>query len=159
MAFVHPLNLEAKRGGEVFFVAKHHVNKRSKRTIYFLRFRFSSDRVPERTAVVQVIGDDGACSLCSLHRLSRHLRSCLRKRAKNAAGVKPSRALFDKDLLPIDVTRLELRNGGMSPVRTPQRSTRAKSALGEIQAVSNGAAHAVVIDPTDMTLIDAALEH
>src|SRR4029077_6593282 len=73
--------------------------------------------------------------------------------------MKPPRAFFDKDLLPIDVARLELRNGRMSPIRTSQRSAHAKSALGEIQAVSNGAADAIVFNPANVTLIDAALEH
>src|SRR5260370_19545877 len=150
MALVSSLDLEAERGGEVFFVAEHYVNKRSERAIYFLRFRFSSDRVPERATVVQVIGDDCACALGGLHRLSRHLRSCLRKRAKDSAGVKPLRTLFDKDLLPINVTGLELRNRGMSPIRAPQRSAHAKPTLGEIQAVADRAADTIVFDPTDM---------
>src|SRR5260370_35753828 len=123
MALVSSLDLEAERGGEVFFVAEHYVNKRSERAIYFLRFRFSSDRVPERATVVQVIGDDLACALGGLHRLSRHLRSCLRKRAEDAASVKPACAFFNKDPLPIDVTGLKLRNCGMSAIRTSKPLT------------------------------------
>src|SRR5260370_27630263 len=116
MALVSSLDLEAERGGEVFFVAEHYVNKRSERAIYFLRFRFSSDRVPERATVVQVIGDDRACALRVLHRLSRHLRSCLRKRAEDAASVTPASAFFIKDPLPIDATGLKPTNRDIAPI-------------------------------------------
>src|SRR6266446_3548761 len=159
VAFVHSLDLEAERGGEVLFVAEHHVDKRSERAIYFLRFRFSSDGLPQRAAVIQVIRDHGPRALGGLHRFSRHSRSCFRERAKDSARVKPARAFFGKDFFPIDIAGLELGNRRVPAIRTSKRGAHAKPALGEIQAVADRAADAVVFDPTDMTQIDAALEH
>src|SRR5438093_9342122 len=110
MTFVQSLDLEAQSSGEVFFVAEHHVDKGSERAIYFLRFWFSSDGFPERAAIIQIIRDDGSRALGGLHCFSCYLRSCFRQRAKNPAGVKPARALFDKDCFPVDLAGLELRN-------------------------------------------------
>src|SRR5207245_11666670 len=96
MTFVQSLDLEAQSSGEVFFVAKHHVDKGSERAIYFLRFWFSSDGFPERAAIIQIIRDDGSRALGGLHRLARHLRSCFRERAKDAACMTQARALLDR---------------------------------------------------------------
>lgn len=45
----------------------------------------------------------------------------------------------------------------MAAVGAAKRWSHAKSPLGEIQTVANGAAHAVVIDPTDQALVYATL--
>src|SRR5437660_4166448 len=116
MTFVQSLDLEAQSSGEVFFVAEHHVDKGSERAIYFLRFRFSSDGFPERAAIIQIVRDDGSRALGRFHRFSRHLRSCFRERAENAAGMKPTRAFFDKDFFPIDLAGLEVRNRRMPAI-------------------------------------------
>src|SRR5437899_203808 len=159
VAFVRSLDLEAERGGEVFFIAEHHVDKRGERAIYFLRFRLSSDGFPERAAIIQIVRNDGSCAFGGLRRFSRHLRSCFRERAKNSPGMKPARAFLDKDLFPIDIPRLELGNRGVPAIRTSERSAHAKPTLGEIQPVADRASDAVVFDPADMAEIDAALKH
>ena len=159
MTFVQSLDLEAQSSGEVFFVAEHHVDKGSERAIYFLRFWFSSDGFPERAAIIQIIRDDGSRALGGLHCFSCYLRSCFRQRAKNPAGVKPARALFDKDCFPVNLAGLELRNGRVPAIRTSESGAHAKPTLGEIQAVADRAADAVIFDPADMAEIDAALKH
>src|SRR5438552_8885361 len=159
VAFVHSIDPEAERGGEIFFIAEHHVDKGCQRAIYFLRFRFSSDGFPERTAIIQIVRDDGSRTLGRFHRLPRHVRSRFRQRSTNTAGMKPARAFLDKDSFPIDLAGLEVRNRRVPAIRTSERGAHAKSALGEIQAVADRAADAVVLDPADMAEIDAALEH
>ena len=79
------------------------------------------------------------------------------KRAEDAAGVKPARALAAEDVVPIDLAGLQLRNRGMAAIRAAERGAHAEAALGEVQAVAHRAAHAVVRHPAHQRLIDAAL--
>src|SRR6266852_4984129 len=71
--------------------------------------------------------------------------------------MKPARALLSKDLLPIDVARLQLGDRGVSAIVTSQRCTRAESTLREIEAVARRAAHAIVLHPPHQRLVHPAL--
>ena len=95
--------------------------------------------------------------LCGLYRFARHLRRRLRERAKNSAGVKPARALCSENPFPVNVAGLQLRNRRMPTIRTTQSSANPKASLGEIQPVTHTTAHAVILDPFEMRLIDSAL--
>src|SRR5205085_7146140 len=75
----------------------------------------------------------------------------------DAAGVEPPRPFAPEDRPPVDVARLELRDGGVAAVRAAQRGAQAEAALGEVQAVAHSAPDAIIFHPADVRLIDAAL--
>lgn len=55
--------------------------------------------------------------------------------------------------VPIDLARRELRNCGVAAIVAAERGPNAKTALGKIQAVPRGVAHAVKFNPLDQRLI------
>src|SRR6267143_4286893 len=71
--------------------------------------------------------------------------------------MKPARARLSKNLIPIDVARLQLRDRGVPTIVTSQRCTHAEAALRKIEAVARGAAHAIVLHPAHQRLVHAAL--
>src|SRR5262245_66264566 len=95
--------------------------------------------------------------LRGLHGLARDERRGFGQRAEDAAAMKPPRALFAEDLLPIDVARPELRHRGVTAVRASDRRARAETPLGEVQPVAHGPSHAVIFHPLYMRLVDPAL--
>src|ERR1700730_15237508 len=92
-----------------------------------------------------------------LYGLQRDIRCAGRQGTEDAAGVKPTRALFSKNAVPIDVARLELRDSGVSAIVGSDGGADAEASLGEIQPVARSAADAVVGDPADKRLIHATL--
>src|SRR5258708_3029578 len=71
--------------------------------------------------------------------------------------MKPARALLSKNLLPIDVARLQLGDRGVPAIVTPQRCTHAEATLCKIEAVARRAAHAIVFHPAHQRLVHPAL--
>src|SRR5260370_11092079 len=71
--------------------------------------------------------------------------------------MKPACTLLSKNLIPIDVARLQLGDRGVPAIVTSQRCTHAESTLREIEAVARRAAHAVVLHPAHQRLVHAAL--
>src|SRR5699024_8270549 len=61
--FVHAFDLESEAGGEVLFVADHHVDRRGDALIDLLGLGLAADRLPQARPVVQVVGDHGAVLL------------------------------------------------------------------------------------------------
>src|SRR5437764_13328725 len=70
--------------------------------------------------------------------------------------MKPAGALLAEDIVPINIAGLELRCGGVAAVGAAERAAHAEAALGKVQAVAHGAAHAVVVEPFD-ELVHTAL--
>jgi len=64
-----------------------------------------------------------------------------------------------KDFVPVDLAGLELRDCGIATVGTAESRAYAEAAFGEVEAVADGASNAVVLDPTEVRLVDAALIH
>ena len=81
--------------------------------------------------------------------------SC-REGGEDAAGVEPA-PLPSRRCVPVDVAGLELRHRGVAAVRAAQGRAHAVAARREVETVADGAAHAVVLGPAHMRLIDAAL--
>src|SRR5215472_4325158 len=71
--------------------------------------------------------------------------------------MEPARPQRSQSVLPVDVSRFELRDGRMPAVRTAERRPDAKTAFGKVQSISSIAANAVVLDPVNQRLIHAAL--
>ena len=78
--------------------------------------------------------------------------------AVDAARVEPADAELAEEVVPVDVVRPELRRGGEATVADADGAADAEAALGEVQAVADGAADAVVVAPLDELRVDAALE-
>ena len=119
MMLVHPRNLVAQRGRKVLLIAEHDVDVRRDTPIYLLRLFFPAMSLPERGTVIQVVRNNRAVTPRRLHRSQRDFRSRRRKRAEDAASMKPARALFSKNLIPIDIARLQLGDRGVPAVVTP----------------------------------------
>ena len=132
---------------------------------YFASSRFTSCAfawppiaLPQRVAVVQIVRDDRAVLLARPAIASFATSGVVSdKRAKYAAGVKPARTFVAKDLFPVDVARLELRNGRVAAVGASERRAHAEAAFGKVQTVADCAADAVVLHPLNVRLIHTAL--
>src|SRR5882724_4776637 len=154
---VHAGNFVAESGGEIFFVTEHDIDVRRDAAVHFLRLPFAAERFPERRAVVEIVGDDGAVALGGLHGFYGDIRSGGGKRAEDAAGVKPTGALLAEDLVPVDITFFQVGDGGVAAVVGAEGGAYTETAFGEIEAVARGAADAIVLDPADEGRVDAAL--
>src|SRR5688572_8193195 len=92
-----------------------------------------------------------------LHRLDRELGGGGGERGKDSAGVKPAHSKLAEDVIPIEFARLELRRRGIAAVRITDGAANAKTTLGEVEAVADGATDAVILAPLDELSRDAAL--
>ena len=76
--FVHPRHFKAKRRREVFLVAEHYIHQRGQLAIDLLRPFLAAYGLPERLAVVQIVGDNYAMPAGCLHRFHGDPRRRLR---------------------------------------------------------------------------------
>jgi hypothetical protein len=72
--------------------------------------------------------------------------------------MQPAHTDFAEDVFPIEVTWFELTGCGMAAIRNPQSAAYAEAALGEVEAVTDRAANAVVRNPPDELAIDTPLK-
>ena len=156
---VRALDLEAEGGGEVFFVADHHVDVLRDLAVYFLGLLEAADGLPEGRAVVQIVGDDGAVLLGDLDRFDGGLCGGFGKGCEDAARVEPADAERAEEVFPVEVAGLDLRGGGVAAVRDADSATDAEATLGEVEAVTDRAADAVVLAPLDEVGVHSALHH
>src|SRR6185436_5201366 len=85
-------------------------------------------------------------------------RSGVTERGKNPAGVQPAHAQFSENVVPVEITRLELAGGGMAAVRDAHGAADAKTAFGEVEAVARVASDSIEFRPLDEFRIHAALQ-
>src|SRR5579871_963242 len=91
------------------------------------------------------------------HRFGGNLGRSFRERGKNAAGVEPAAAISAEDLLPVDLSWLQLRNSGMPTVGAANRRAQSEPALGKVEAIANLAPNSVVFNPLQVRLVHASL--
>ena len=151
------LDLEAQAGREVFLVADHHIHVPGDFPVHGLRLFEAADGFPQGGAIIQIVADDDAMLFGGGDGLEGQGGGGFRQRGKNAAGVQPARADFSEDMIPVEVTRLELRRRGMAAIRDAHRAAQAEAALGEVQTVADAAADAIVRAPNDEIRVHAAL--
>src|SRR5947209_15528921 len=118
--------------------------------VEFLMLGISSDRFPERGAVVQIVGNDRAILLSGFHRLFSDQRCCLGQCAKNPPGMEPSGSVSREDLPPVDVTGPELGNCGVSAVGTANGRANSEATFGKVQPVTYRAANPVIRNPANV---------
>ncbi|OPZ68589.1 MAG: hypothetical protein BWY83_02261 [bacterium ADurb.Bin478] len=152
------LHGEAERGGEVFLVADHDIHILRDLAVDLLGLLQAADGLPERGAVVEVVGDDGAVFVGGLDGLDGEGGGRLGKRGEDAAGVEPAHPLHPEELLPVDLAGFELRGGGVAAVGAANGTTHPETALGKVEAVAHAAADAIVGNPFDPGGVDPALE-
>ena len=154
---VGPFDFKAQAGGVVFFVTDHHVDVFGDLAVDPLRRVLAALARPQRGAIVEVIGDDGAVFLGDLHRFDDGFGGVGSECGKDAAGVEPAHAFFAEDFFPVDFTGANLRGGGIGTVGAAKRRTDAEAFFGEVEADAGVLAHAVKITPDAVAHIDAAL--
>src|SRR6266403_5770370 len=96
---IHAGDFVAKSRREVFLIAEHDVYERGNASVNILRLLLSAVRLPQRSAVVQVIGNDRAVPPRCLHGFECNFWRRRSKRAEDAAGMKPARARVAENLI------------------------------------------------------------
>ena len=155
---VHALHLEAQGGGEVLLVAEHHVHEGGELAVHLLRPLLAADGLPERRAVVEVVGHEGSVLLAppawppwpragSSPRGRRRSRPCASQRA-------PCRPKISSQSIS---PGLSWRHRGVAAVGAAHGRAHAEAALGEVEAVAGGAPDPVVLHPAEVRLVDPAL--
>jgi len=152
--------LDAQHGGEVFFVAEQDVDLADEVAVDLLGFGLAADGFPERVAVVEVVRDDGAGGAGRVHGFGGDLGGGGGEGGEDSAGMQALRTVLGaEDCGPIEVAWGELADGGVAAVGTAGGGADAETALGEVEAVADVAADAVVLDPLEQREVDTALEH
>src|SRR5690606_26584349 len=154
---VNTLDLEAEGGREVLLVADHHVDVLRDLAIDLLCLLEAADALPERRPVVEIVGHDRAVLVGGLDRLDRERGRRLGQRREDAASVEPACTEFAEDVIPVEITGLQLRRGRVAAVRNANCTTDAETAFGEVEAIADRAADAIILAPLDEVGCDAAL--
>ena len=152
------LNLQTKASGKVLFIADHDINILGDLLVHFLGLFLAADALPQRGTVIQVVRHHGAVLLGSLYCLQHHGSGILRQSGVNPAGVQPAHTQGAKNIIPIHIAGLQLRNGGVAPVRGADSAANAVAPLHKVQSVAHTAADAVKGHPADQGGIYPALE-
>ena len=82
-------DLDPEHRREIFFVAEQNIHFPDQFAIDLLRTGLSADRLPQRFAIVQIVGDNRAVGMCAVHRIARHFDSRIRQCSEDSAGMKP----------------------------------------------------------------------
>src|SRR6185295_5600941 len=147
---VEAFDFEPEAGGEVLLVADHHVDVLGDVAVDLLRALLAALALPEGSAVIEVVGDDGAVLARHLDGLDDGFGGIGRERREDAAGVEPAHAFFAKQLLPVHLAGPDLRRGRMTPIAAAERRADAEALLGEVEADARIAAQAVELAPDDL---------
>ncbi len=156
---VHPLDLKTQAGRKILLVADHHVDRPRNLAVDLLRLGQPADRLPERGAVIQIIGNNHAVLLGRLHRLQRQRRRRLRERSENPARVEPPRATLAKQLLPVDIAALHLAGRSIRAIRHTHRPANPMPALGKVQPIAHLAPNPIISAPLHIIGSHAALQN
>ena len=148
----------AERRREVLLVAEQHVDGLDEAGVDLGRAPGAARGRPQRRAVVEVERDDRPVPARGLHRLERQRR---RVRAESAPKTPPQwnqRAPSAPKIRSQSTSPgRSLRCGGVAAVGAAERGADAEAAFGEVEPVADLAADAVVREPAEVRLLDAAL--
>jgi hypothetical protein len=156
---VATVDLEAEAGGEVLFVADHHIDVRRQPAVHLARPIDAADSLPQARSVVEVVRHDRAVARGGEDGLLDDVGCGLRQRREDPPGVEPAHPELAEQVLPVDLPGRQLRRGGVAAVRHAERSADAEAALGEVEPVADRSADAVVGCPANERGIDTPLEH
>src|SRR6185503_10240871 len=151
------VDFESKRGREVLFVTKHHINQRRQFAVHVNRLLLPANRLPKRFAIVEIVRHYGSVFTRDFHRLARDRRRRLRQRAEEPARVKPARAFRTEDLFPIDVAGFQFRNRSVTAIGATGSRTNAETAFSKVETIANSPAYTVELHPLHVRLVHAAL--
>ena len=157
--FGDAFEFDPEHRGKILFVAEKEIDFTDQGAIDFLSLGFAADGAPEGVAVVEVVGDGSAVSAGGVHGFGGDVGCGGGECGEDSAGVQPVGAFRGaEDIGPVKVAGLDLADGGVAAIAASCGGAEAESAFGEVEAVANGATHAVVGDPAKERGIDAALE-
>src|SRR5580698_3043448 len=71
--------------------------------------------------------------------------------------MEPTCAVFAKNLIPIDIAGLQLRNRGVSAIGAANCGPNSESSFSEVQSIADSAANAVIVNPANEALVNSAL--
>src|SRR5882724_12701430 len=108
MMLVKPLYFETKRRRKVFFVSDHHIYKRCELSVDLFCPGLAANSLPKAVSEIQVVRHHNAVTFRRLHCFFRNARGAFRQCAEDAAGMKPARALFTENPVPVDVAWTKL---------------------------------------------------
>ena len=91
------------------------------------------------------------------HGFDHNVGSGVGQRGKNAAGMQPPHPQRTEDVAPVNVPLLQLGRRGHSAVRDTHRTADSIPALGEVEAIADSTANAVVRHPPDQRRVNAPL--
>ncbi len=155
---VNALDLEAKAGGEVFLVTDHDINVLGDFPVDLAATLKAAEVLPEGGAVIEIVANDGLVLFSGFDSVDDKVWSGIGKGGEDAASMEPTSAELAEDFLPIDIADAKLAGRGMTAIGSAAGSTYAEAALGKVEAVADGAADAIVIDPFDEAGVDPPLE-
>ncbi len=113
---------------------------------------------PEGGAIVAVEADEGAVAFGGEDGFADDLGCVFAERSHDAARVKPADTVGGEDGVPVDLTGLELCDGGVAAVHHAEAGADAEASLEEVDAIAGGSTDAVEVAPSDEGGVDAALQ-
>ena len=156
---IHALDLDSESRRKVLLVADHYIHILCDLAVDLLGLGLSADGLPERSAIVEIVGRNCAVLLCRLESLDCNFSGRGGESREDAARVEPAHAFLSEELFPVDHAGLELGDCGKAAVRAGTSSTASIAALDEVESVADVMADAVELSPVHVRSIDATLKH
>src|SRR5205807_6149648 len=121
-----------------------------------LRALLPADALPKRRPVIKIVRDNDTVLPRGLDRFNNQPRRRLAQSGKDSARVKPARADFAEDLVPIEIPLHDLAGRRVSPIGNAYRAANAETSFGEVESIPNCPPHFIVRHPFDELGIDSA---
>ena len=155
----YPFEFDPKHRREVLLITEKEIDFADKGAIDFLGFGFAPDGAPEGIAVIEVVRDWSAVGARDVHRFRGHIGSGGGERGEDSASVEPARPVcVAQDFGPVEVAGFHLADRGVAAVVATCGGSEAESALGEVEAVADGATYTVEGNPAQERRVDSTLE-
>src|SRR4051794_3448403 len=119
----------------------------------------AADPLPEARPVVEVVGHDRAVTFGRSDRLDDDLRRRVGERGEDPARVEPAHPQRAEEVIPVDISRPQLRGGGVAAIGYADRPADAEASFREIEAVADRPPDTVRRNPADQARVDPALKH
>ena len=156
-AVVCTRHTKSKRCRKILLVADHDIDIPGNVAVHTLGLCEAANALPKTWAVVQVVGNNRAVPLGRLYSFDREGSRGFRQGRKNAAGVKPSHANRAKEMIPVNVARLQLARGSVASVGHAHSTAHPEPSLCEIESIANRPSDAVVGSPHQKVCVHASL--
>ena len=157
--FIHALHFETKACREIFLISNHDIDILGNVAVDLLRLGMSTNGLPERRAVIQIIGDHRTMLLGNFYGLFNNTCTGFGQGSKNTSRMEPSDSLVAEKLLPINVPGFHLGGCGQSSIRSAYGTANAETTFGEIEPVTHRSTNAIVGNPLNPRGIHPSLQN